>query len=242
MKFSTWLISLLFTIPSVVQAAIITIEYKGTVTWSVEGQRPGSSWFHQEVGDRIYGVVTIDLSQGNDRIPGSNEAEFRNNPGSHSLVKNNLTSSMLQDAGDSVWITDNHELNGNVTDKLLITDSSKYYLERGTGFETTDYDFRLSLFSGSNWFSGDRLQNIFTELTAADLIGSSGSAWVSSYGYYDGMPVDAWSDALAFDVDWVKFSYSGVPVPEPALLAPLLMGFLLIAYRRKKVRLLPGVK
>lgn len=237
MKISTWLTSLLFAFPLVAQASIITIEYSGVVTWSMES-RPGREFFSYEEGDRISGVAVIDLSNATDEAPETNKAYYRSQPQEDGLLKNTIGPGYVTEHLDSITFQDDTLYSGEVVDRITLDDRAIYYKDLGHGgYENSDFNFSLFLILDSDAFIGDNLQNLKTGQALTVLPGSTGSASASWMHYSNQMVGGAWADGIDFTIDSVKVFRSNVP--EPASLASLLLGIFLLAARRRVLRMKP---
>jgi hypothetical protein len=236
MKISTWLISLLLAFPAITQASIISIEYSGIITWSMPAARPSTDIFHYQEGDRITGSVKIDLSKGWDQLPEADRAEYRTKLGASGLVTSNFVPEYQSGQDDLVKVWDNVPVDGKSLDKLTVGDVVHYHVDLGyMDYERENYNFSINIILDNDWFSGDRLNPVNTEVAIPVLPGSGGSLFADRIVYIDQNVHAWWNDGIDFSVDSIKITQASVP--EPAPLVPLLLGALLITLKRKNLRI-----
>lgn len=236
MKISTRLISLLLAFPAIAQASIITIEYSGIITWSMPAARPSTDVFPYQEGDRITGSIKIDLFKGQDQLPETDRAEYRTKPGASGLVTTNFVPDYQSGQDDVVKVWDNVLVDGKSVDKLTIGDVVHYHVDLGyMDYERENYKFNIEIILDRDWFSGDRLNPVNTELATPVLPGSGGSLFADRIVYIDQNVHAWWNDGIDFSVDSLKITQASVP--EPAPLVPLLLGAFLIALKRKNLRI-----
>lgn len=235
MKASTWVVSLLCALPSLVQASIISIEYSGKVTWNSEANRPSDELFTGNIGDRVSGFVRIDLSRARDNLPEADRADYRAIQGDQGFVVSNYVSHDNHGRRDAVLVWDNIILDGQLVDRITINNVSDVTEEIQWGtYRRESTDFGLSLILPNDWLADDRLDKLGSDEALPLLGGSAGSVSVTGMIWADGSGQAAWGDGFGFSVDSIKITQTHVDVPEPAPLIPLLMGTLFMAYHRRK--------
>ncbi len=226
-----WLATFLFISPAFAQASLITIEYSGVITSSMEN-RPGRDVFSYEIGDRINGVAVIDLSKGVDELPQSSEARYRNQPDEGGLLQNTFTPPYVTEHLDSVSIQDNVLYSGEMVDRITLNDRALYYRDLGNGgYENSDFSVSLYLIFNPDTFTHDNLHGVRSGDYLPVLAASSGAASMSWMHYSDQMVGGAFTDGIDFSIDSVKIRRSYIP--EPSALALMMLAIAGVGHRRR---------